>query len=119
MLGGALPFVAVWIVGTTVGVVAGPIIPDSWQIGFIVPLMFLAVMVPTLRRSEDVVALCATGVVVLLSRAYRSDSTCWSASSRASRSARCGRRLPMPDARGAAAPDTVADAAEHEAEGGL
>jgi len=68
VVGGALPFVAVWIVGTTVGVVAGPIIPDSWQIGFIVPLMFLAVMVPTLRRTEDVVALCATGVVVLASR---------------------------------------------------
>lgn len=68
VVGGALPFVAVWIAGTTAGVTAGPIIPDEWQIGFIVPLMFIAVMVPTLRQSEDVVALSVTGLVVLASR---------------------------------------------------
>ncbi|PKQ18851.1 MAG: branched-chain amino acid ABC transporter permease [Actinobacteria bacterium HGW-Actinobacteria-8] len=68
VVGAALPFVAVWIMGTVAGVVAGPIIPDAWQIGFIVPLMFIAVMVPTLRRSEDVVALGVTGLVVLASR---------------------------------------------------
>ncbi len=50
VVGGALPFALVWITGTVVGIVAGPIIPDSWNIGFIVPLMFIAVMVPVLKK---------------------------------------------------------------------
>ncbi len=121
VLGGALPFVVVWIVGTVVGVVAGPIIPDAWQIGFIVPLMFIAVMVPTLRRSEDVVTLAVTGVVVLASRGlpYRAQRdggdperpSRWAPSGRSGADAR--RR------RGGSHADTVAEAAEHEAEGGL
>src|SRR5690554_6464915 len=32
ILGGALPFSAVWVVGTVAGVVLGPVIPDAWQI---------------------------------------------------------------------------------------
>lgn len=68
ILGGALPFVMVWVVGTIVGILAGPIIPDSWQIGFIVPLMFVAVMVPALKKPEELVGLGVTAVVVLASR---------------------------------------------------
>ncbi len=68
VVGAALPFVIVWVIGTIVGIVAGPIIPTSWQIGFIVPLMFLAVMVPALKRPEELVGLAVTGIVVLASR---------------------------------------------------
>jgi predicted branched-subunit amino acid permease len=68
VVGGALPFVMVWVVGTIVGILAGPVIPDSWQIGFIVPLMFVAVMVPALKKPEELVALGVTGAVVLASR---------------------------------------------------
>lgn len=120
VLGGALPFVVIWIVGTVVGVVTGPIIPDAWQIGFIVPLMFIAVMVPTLRRSEDVVALAVTGVVVLASKGLPYGlnvivailsgivvGSLW-AESLGARRRRRGRHV-----------DTVAEAAEREAEGGL
>lgn len=68
ILGGALPFVSVWVIGTVVGIVAGPIIPASWQIGFIVPLMFIAVLVPGLKRPEDLVGFGVTGAVVVLAR---------------------------------------------------
>ena len=68
ILGGALPFVLVWLVGTIVGILAGPIIPASWNIGFIVPLMFIAVMVPVLKKPEELVGLGVTAVVVLLSK---------------------------------------------------
>ncbi len=68
ILGGALPFVLVWMVGSVVGILAGPIIPASWNIGFIVPLMFIAVMVPVLRKPEELVGLGVTAAVVLLSR---------------------------------------------------
>lgn len=120
VVGGALPFVVVWIVGTIFGVVTGPIIPDAWQIGFIVPLMFIAVMVPTLRRSEDAVVLAVTGVVVLASRGLPYGlnvivailsgivaGSLWAEWLDGSRRRR-GRHL-----------DTVAEAAEREAEGGL
>lgn len=120
VVGSALPFVVVWIMGTVAGVVAGPIIPDAWQIGFIVPLMFIAVMVPTLRRSEDVVALGVTGVVVLLSRGLPfglnvlvgivsgiTVGTLWAEWIDARRRRR-GQHV-----------DNVAEAAEHEAGGGM
>jgi len=68
ILGAALPFVMVWVGGTVVGIVAGPVIPSSWNIGFIVPLMFIAVMVPALKRPEDLVGLGVTAAVVLLSK---------------------------------------------------
>lgn len=68
VLGAALPFVLVWLAGTIVGILAGPIIPASWNIGFIVPLMFIAVMVPVLRKPEELVGLGVTAAVVLLSK---------------------------------------------------
>jgi len=120
VVGGALPFVAVWIIGSVAGIVTGPIIPEAWNIGFIVPLMFIAVMVPTLRRSEDMVALGITGVVVLLSRGLPFGlnvlvgivsgivlGSLWAEAADARRRRR-GEHV-----------DTVAEAAEHEAEGGL
>jgi predicted branched-subunit amino acid permease len=107
-------------VGSVAGIVMGPIIPDVWNIGFIVPLMFIAVMVPTLRRSEDVVALGFTGLVVLLSRGLPfglnvlvgivsgiAVGSLWAEAADARRRRR-GEHI-----------DTVAEAAEHEAEGGL
>ena len=120
VLGGALPFVVVWVIGTLVGVMAGPVIPDAWQIGFIVPLMFLAVMVPTLRRTEDVVALGVTAVVVLGARGLPFGlnvivgivsgivaGALWAEAADARRAKR-GQHV-----------DTVTESAEHEAEGGL
>jgi predicted branched-subunit amino acid permease len=64
-LGGAVPFVGVWVVGTVLGIVLGPVIPQQWQIGFIVPLMFIAVLVPGLKRPAELVTLAvATGTVL-------------------------------------------------------
>lgn len=68
VLGAALPFVMVWVAGTVAGILAGPVIPDAWNIGFIVPLMFIAVMVPALKRPEELVGLGVTAAVVLASR---------------------------------------------------
>lgn len=64
-VGIALPFVLVWIAGTIAGVVLGPVIPDSWQIGFIVPLMFIAVMVPGLRSWPALTAAAVAVAVVV------------------------------------------------------
>lgn len=68
IVGGALPFVVVWAVGSIAGIVLGPVIPDAWQIGFIVPLMFLAVLVPGLHDAPGVVAVAVSTLVVVLAK---------------------------------------------------
>jgi 4-azaleucine resistance transporter AzlC len=60
------PFVAVWVIGTAAGIALGPVIPEAWQIGFIVPLMFIAVIMPAMRTWPAITAaLVAVAVVVL------------------------------------------------------
>ncbi len=68
ILGGALPFVVVWAMGSVAGIVLGPVIPDAWQIGFIVPLMFLAVLVPGLHDAPAVVTVAVSTLVVVLAK---------------------------------------------------
>ncbi|WP_062465203.1 AzlC family ABC transporter permease [Demequina soli] len=67
VVGGALPFVVVWCIGGAAGIALGPVIPEAWQIGFIVPLMFLAVMVPGLRGAPALTAVGVSTIVVLAS----------------------------------------------------
>lgn len=55
-LGAGLLFATGWWVGTVVGVVAGDVIPDSLDIGFAVPAMFIALLVPVLVDRPAVVA---------------------------------------------------------------
>jgi 4-azaleucine resistance transporter AzlC len=63
---GALLWV-VWQLATLAGVLAGQIIPASWQLEFVVPLCFLAVLVPLLRdRVSILVFTVATIAVVAL-----------------------------------------------------
>jgi 4-azaleucine resistance transporter AzlC len=69
-LGAAFPFVFVWIIGTIIGLILGPVIPAHWQVGFIVPLMFIAVLVPGLRKPAELVAIAGATVVVLVGRTW-------------------------------------------------
>ena len=63
---GALLWI-VWQLATLAGVLAGQIIPASWQLEFVVPLCFLAVLVPLLRdRVSLLVFAVATIAVVAL-----------------------------------------------------
>ncbi|WP_084079254.1 AzlC family ABC transporter permease [Demequina sp. NBRC 110057] len=66
ILGVSGPFTGVWILGTAAGAILGPVIPAEWQIGFIVPLMFIAVLVPALRTLPAVAATGISIAVVLL-----------------------------------------------------
>jgi predicted branched-subunit amino acid permease len=56
----------VWQVGTVLGVVFGAGVPDDWRLGFAVPLVFLALLVPALSTRPKLVAgLVAAAVAVL------------------------------------------------------
>jgi predicted branched-subunit amino acid permease len=64
-LGAASLFTAMAAGGAMLGIVIGPVIPASWQIGFIVPLMFLAIILRTVSdRPSLMAALIAAGVAV-------------------------------------------------------
>ena len=62
--GGVLLWVA-WQVSTLVGIVAGRVIPASWQLEFVVPLSFLAILAPLLRDRVTLLVVAATGVAAI------------------------------------------------------
>jgi predicted branched-subunit amino acid permease len=67
-----------WQIATIAGIVAGQVIPASWQLEFVVPLCFLAVLVPLLRDrvSIGVFAIAAIAVVALDAMPLRLSMIC-------------------------------------------
>ena len=57
----------IWQFATVLGIFAGQIIPSSWELDFVVPLCFLAVLAPVLRdRVSILVFVVATFAVIVL-----------------------------------------------------
>jgi len=54
-----------WQIATVAGIVAGQVIPASWQLEFVVPLCFLAVLVPLLRDRVSIVVFAVATVTVV------------------------------------------------------
>lgn len=65
MLGVTLPMRTAWVGGTVAGILLGPVVPVSWQVGFIVPLMFIALALPGIRGLPEAVA-ALTGLVAVV-----------------------------------------------------
>jgi predicted branched-subunit amino acid permease len=61
---GALLWV-IWQLATIAGVLAGQIIPASWQLEFVVPLCFLAVLVPLLRDRVSILVFTVATIAVI------------------------------------------------------
>jgi len=61
---GALLWVT-WQIATLAGIVAGQVIPASWQLDFVVPLCFLAVLVPLLRNRVSILVFAVATVAVI------------------------------------------------------
>lgn len=61
--GTALPMWLMWQAGTTVGIIAGPLIPADWHLEFAITLCFISLLVPMLKNGPIVVAATAAGVV--------------------------------------------------------
>jgi len=74
---GALLWV-VWQIATVAGILAGKIVPSSWQLEFVVPLCFLAILVPLLRDRVSllVFAVAAVAVVALDAMPLRLSMIC-------------------------------------------
>jgi predicted branched-subunit amino acid permease len=62
--GGAVLWLA-WQVATVAGVLAGAVIPASWQLEFVVPLCFLALLAPLLHERAALIVFVTAAVAAV------------------------------------------------------
>ncbi len=66
LLGSGLILWSCWQTSTVIGIIAGPTIPDSFQLGFAVPLTFIAVVIPSLTYFPQIFASVSSGCAALI-----------------------------------------------------
>ena len=69
LFGSGLTLWVCWQIATIVGVLAGATIPDELNLGFAVPLTFMALVLPNLRRLSDIAAAASAALVALFCQA--------------------------------------------------
>jgi 4-azaleucine resistance transporter AzlC len=65
-LGAGLTLWTSWQVSTAIGIFLGAQIPSNWPLDFILPLTFIALLVPALKDRASVAAAVVAGVIGLL-----------------------------------------------------
>lgn len=65
-LGAGMALWTTWQMTTATGVVFGRVVPQSWSLDFAIPLVFLALLMPTLKDRPSLVAALVGGVVAIL-----------------------------------------------------
>ena len=65
-LGAGLILWVTWQIGTAVGLLLGAHIPASWSLDFTLPLTFIAIVIPALKKRADAIAAGAAGLVAVL-----------------------------------------------------
>jgi predicted branched-subunit amino acid permease len=66
-LGAATPLWVIWQISTLVGIVVGARIPGSWHLDFAFPLVFLALVAPSITDRATASAAAVAGVAAVLS----------------------------------------------------
>lgn len=66
LLGAGLALWLTWQISTTVGISIGATIPESWPLGFALPLTLIAIVVPTLKKWPAILSALSAGTVALL-----------------------------------------------------
>ncbi len=56
---------SVWLVASMIGYFLGAIIPDSWSLTFVIPLMFLALLVPSVKDRSYLIAALVSAIVIM------------------------------------------------------
>lgn len=64
--GGAITLWTTWQSSSIVGVLVGLQVPASWGLEFSVPLMFLALLIPTLRNRTPVLVALVSGIAAVV-----------------------------------------------------
>jgi 4-azaleucine resistance transporter AzlC len=65
-LGAGLTLWSAWQVSTAAGILVGSSIPSDWPLGIVLPLTFIALVVPALKDRASVAAAVAAGVAAFL-----------------------------------------------------
>jgi 4-azaleucine resistance transporter AzlC len=66
LFGAGLALWSIWQISTALGVFLGKAIPDSWQLDFALPLTFIAMVVPVLKKRPLIAAAVSASLVALL-----------------------------------------------------
>lgn len=61
-LGHSVSLWVFWIATSAIGMILGPTIPESWGLGFVIPLMFIGIAVPTIKNGRFL----AAGIVAII-----------------------------------------------------
>jgi len=64
--GAGLAMGLLWIFGTLAGALLGTQIPSNWSLDFAIPLMFIGLVVPTIKGQPATMAALTAGLVVFL-----------------------------------------------------
>lgn len=67
LLGTGLTLHLFWQASTISGVVIGQTLPDTLSLGFVIPLTFIAILAPVVKRPAEMVAACCATAVVFAS----------------------------------------------------
>jgi predicted branched-subunit amino acid permease len=65
-LGAGVLLWTVWQLATLLGILAGQIVPASWQLEFVVPLCFIAILMPLLRDRVSLLVFVATAIAAIM-----------------------------------------------------
>jgi len=69
-LGAGLTLWTGWQISTAAGILVGARIPENWPLSFMLPLTFIALVVPTLRQRSAIVAALAAGLAGYLTMGF-------------------------------------------------
>ena len=63
--GAALALWITWQISTVVGIVLGAQVPASWSLDFAIPLVFLVLLVPSIKSRPDLIAAVVGGAIAV------------------------------------------------------
>lgn len=66
LLGAGFALWLIWQISTALGIFLGTAIPESWSLGFALPLTFIAMVVPSLKNRAMIAAALSSGLVALV-----------------------------------------------------
>lgn len=66
LLGAGFSLWFIWQVSTAIGIFLGAAIPENWSLDFALPLTFIAMVVPVLKKQPMIAAALSAGITALL-----------------------------------------------------
>ena len=66
LLGTGLTLWVCWQAATIIGVIASNNIPETWSLGFAIPLTFIAIVAPAIKNRADIAACLTASIIAIL-----------------------------------------------------